>query len=128
MLVSCLAYSSTLKMEATCSSEMLADFNGLYGVMSQKTDLYVTNAVRTSDLTKLHKTTCRVYMTVNLKWESPKQTQNLVRLLVLFILLYSSSHCAKSRTILKLCRLCSFPDNILVLKVGSLCVPYIMIW
>jgi hypothetical protein len=26
MLVSCLAYSSTLKMEATCSSETLADF------------------------------------------------------------------------------------------------------
>jgi hypothetical protein len=25
MLVSCLAYSSTLKMEATCSSEMSAD-------------------------------------------------------------------------------------------------------
>jgi hypothetical protein len=26
MLVSCLAYSSTLKMEATCSSEMSVDF------------------------------------------------------------------------------------------------------
>jgi hypothetical protein len=53
---------------------MPVDFNGLYGVTSQKTDLFVTNAVRTSDPTKLHKTTCRVYMTINLKWESPKQT------------------------------------------------------
>jgi hypothetical protein len=60
ILVSCLAYSSTLKTEATCSSEKPVDFNGLYGVMSQKTDLILTNAVKTSDPTKLHTTTCRV--------------------------------------------------------------------
>jgi hypothetical protein len=36
MLVSCLAYFSTLKMEATFSSEI--SVYGLYGVFSQKTE------------------------------------------------------------------------------------------
>jgi hypothetical protein len=35
-LVSCLAYSSALKMEATCSSATQLTFNGLHGVISQK--------------------------------------------------------------------------------------------
>jgi hypothetical protein len=33
MLVSCLAYYSTLKIEATCYSETSVDFNGLHGVI-----------------------------------------------------------------------------------------------
>jgi hypothetical protein len=33
-LVSCMAYSSTLKMEATCSSKMSVDSNGLHGVIT----------------------------------------------------------------------------------------------
>jgi hypothetical protein len=34
------AYSSTLKMEVTCSSEMLVTFNGLDGIISQKIGLF----------------------------------------------------------------------------------------
>jgi hypothetical protein len=41
MLVSCLAYSPTLKMEATCSSETSLNFNKLYGIISQKTELFI---------------------------------------------------------------------------------------
>jgi hypothetical protein len=39
MLVSCHAYSSTLKMEATCSSETSVDFHDLQGVISQGIEL-----------------------------------------------------------------------------------------
>jgi hypothetical protein len=45
----CLAYSSTLKMEATCFSEIRFTFNGLHGVISQKIELFITTAVRASD-------------------------------------------------------------------------------
>jgi hypothetical protein len=37
-LIPCLAYSSTLKKEALCSSELT--FTGLHGVISQKTELF----------------------------------------------------------------------------------------
>jgi hypothetical protein len=40
-LASCLAYSSTLNMEAACSSETSADFNGLLGVISQKREIFL---------------------------------------------------------------------------------------
>jgi hypothetical protein len=50
ILVSCLAYSLTLKMEVTCSSETLVDF-GLHGIISWKIGLLITTAVRTSNLT-----------------------------------------------------------------------------
>jgi hypothetical protein len=39
MLVSCLAYSSTLKMEATCSSDM-SPFNGLHGYIPDDRTLH----------------------------------------------------------------------------------------
>jgi hypothetical protein len=39
-LFSCLAYSSTLKMETTCSSETSVIFNGLRSVISEKTELF----------------------------------------------------------------------------------------
>jgi hypothetical protein len=38
-------------MEAICSSETLVGFNGLQGVISQKIVLFITTAVRTSNLT-----------------------------------------------------------------------------
>jgi hypothetical protein len=38
----CAAYSSTLKMEATCSSELLVYFNGQHGLISQKRELFIT--------------------------------------------------------------------------------------
>jgi hypothetical protein len=38
MLVSCLAYCSTLKMEATCSSKMSVACNGLHGVRTLRYD------------------------------------------------------------------------------------------
>jgi hypothetical protein len=44
---SCLAYSSTMKMEPICSSESSVDFNGLHGVISQKIELFITTALRT---------------------------------------------------------------------------------
>jgi hypothetical protein len=40
ILVSCLSYSSILKMEVTCSSETWVDYSGLHGVMSQRTRLF----------------------------------------------------------------------------------------
>jgi hypothetical protein len=52
-LVSCLDYSATLNMEATCSSETSVDFHGLHGVISQKMELFITTAMKTSDPTTL---------------------------------------------------------------------------
>jgi hypothetical protein len=49
----CSAYFSNLKMEAICSSEASLTFNGLCGVISQKIVLFITTAVRTSNITKL---------------------------------------------------------------------------
>jgi hypothetical protein len=46
--VSCLAYSLTLKMEMTCSSKTLVDFQWTTHVISLKTELYIT-AVRIWD-------------------------------------------------------------------------------
>jgi hypothetical protein len=45
MIISCLAYSSTLKLE-TCSSEMSIDFQGLHGVISQKMELWEPQILR----------------------------------------------------------------------------------
>jgi hypothetical protein len=50
MLVSCLAYSSTLKMDVTSSSETSA-FNGLHGVISQKIELCRKAALHTIKVT-----------------------------------------------------------------------------
>jgi hypothetical protein len=47
MLVSYLAYSSTLKMEATYSFETSVDINILQGVISEKIELFTTTDVRT---------------------------------------------------------------------------------
>jgi hypothetical protein len=51
MLVSCLAYSSTLKMEVTFSSETSVDFQRLLGIISQEIELFITTAVRTTNPT-----------------------------------------------------------------------------
>jgi hypothetical protein len=40
VLVSCLVYSSTLKMEAICSSETV-EIHGTHGIISQNTELSV---------------------------------------------------------------------------------------
>jgi hypothetical protein len=45
-LVSCVAYSSTLKMEATRSPKRPLTFNGLHGVISQKGKLFITTAAK----------------------------------------------------------------------------------
>jgi hypothetical protein len=37
-------------MEATYSPKRLLNFSGLYGVVSQKIELFITSAVRTSNL------------------------------------------------------------------------------
>jgi hypothetical protein len=55
-LVPCLAYSSTLKMVATYSAATLATFNGLNSIISQKTDLLMTTAVRTLNFTWFNNT------------------------------------------------------------------------
>jgi hypothetical protein len=47
-LVSCSAYSSTMKMGAVYSFKRWLIFKGLYGVISQKIELFITTAVRTS--------------------------------------------------------------------------------
>jgi hypothetical protein len=48
-LVSCWAYSSTLKMEAICSSKCWLPFNGLHGVIPQKVELFIITAVSASN-------------------------------------------------------------------------------
>jgi hypothetical protein len=49
-LVSCLAYSYTLKMEVTCSSEMSVDLQRTTECwISQKIGVFITTAVRTSN-------------------------------------------------------------------------------
>jgi hypothetical protein len=50
-LVSCSTYASTLKIEVICSSETSSIFNVLYGVISQRTGLFITTAERTSNPT-----------------------------------------------------------------------------
>jgi hypothetical protein len=39
-MVSCTAHSSTVKMEVKYSSETSVDFSGLYGVVSQRMELF----------------------------------------------------------------------------------------
>jgi hypothetical protein len=46
-----LVYFSTLQIEAIHSSEMWLTFNGLRGFISQKTEFFITTAVRISDST-----------------------------------------------------------------------------
>jgi hypothetical protein len=53
MLVSCSAYSMTMKMEAACSTETSPNFQQLHGVISQKIEFFITTAVSTSNLTNL---------------------------------------------------------------------------
>jgi hypothetical protein len=48
-LFSYLAYSSTLEMVATFSQEYLLTSNGLYGIVTQKIELFITTAVRASN-------------------------------------------------------------------------------
>jgi hypothetical protein len=43
--IACLAYSSTLKMEATYSSETALAFNGLHSVISQKIEVFEVTVV-----------------------------------------------------------------------------------
>jgi hypothetical protein len=50
-LLSFLAYSSTLKMEATCSSETWINFQRTTRFISQKIELFIPPAVRTSNPT-----------------------------------------------------------------------------
>jgi hypothetical protein len=45
ILISYLAYSSTVKMEATWSPKRRLTFDGLHSVISQKTELFITTAV-----------------------------------------------------------------------------------
>jgi hypothetical protein len=45
-LVSCLAYSSALKREATCSLKLLLLFNRLHGIIAQKIELFKSQAER----------------------------------------------------------------------------------
>jgi hypothetical protein len=45
---SCLAHSSSLQMKATCSCEKSVDYQRLHDAISQKIELFITTAVRTS--------------------------------------------------------------------------------
>jgi hypothetical protein len=51
ILVSCLAYSSALMIEATYSSKRQLTFTGLQSLLSQKIELFITNIVRNSNPT-----------------------------------------------------------------------------
>jgi hypothetical protein len=47
LLVSCLNYTSSLKMEVIYSSKLPLTLNGLHRVISQKAEVFITTAVRT---------------------------------------------------------------------------------
>jgi hypothetical protein len=70
MLVSCLAYSSTPKMEAICSSKRRLTLNGLHGVVSHMIGLFVTIGVRTSNPTSLLNYFI-IYWSGSVKWGLP---------------------------------------------------------
>jgi hypothetical protein len=53
LLVSCSAYSWTLKMKATFPLKRRLTFKGLHGVISQEIELFITTAVRTSNPTTM---------------------------------------------------------------------------
>jgi hypothetical protein len=55
MVVSSLAYSFTLKMEVTCSSETSVDFNGLLFHQKEKTYLIITLSKDTGEKTSQYK-------------------------------------------------------------------------
>jgi hypothetical protein len=78
-LVSCSANSSTLMMEAICSSETSVDFqNGLHVVISRKIVIFVINVVRTLNPTS------KMYLTWYSLLEAFRKTQ------FLHFLVYSS--------------------------------------
>lgn len=49
MLISCLDYSSTLRWRRHVPSKHQLIFKRIHGIISQKIDLFITAAVRTSD-------------------------------------------------------------------------------
>jgi hypothetical protein len=51
-LVSCSASSSTLKMAATCSPKRRLTFNGLHRIVAQKSEHFITTAVKISNATQ----------------------------------------------------------------------------
>jgi hypothetical protein len=76
LLVYCLAYSSTVKMEAIPHLKRRLTFNGLHGMLSQKIELFIIKAVRTSDSTRKGYTTL---WAVPSKWGCHKETRFNVR-------------------------------------------------
>jgi hypothetical protein len=50
--VSCLVYSSTLKMEAICSHETLVDFQRLHDIVSQKILLFMLSNAFSYDVVR----------------------------------------------------------------------------
>jgi hypothetical protein len=53
------AYSSTLKMDATYSSESSVDYPEMHGVIAQQTEFLINVAVRTSYFTNTNVACCR---------------------------------------------------------------------
>jgi hypothetical protein len=68
MLVSCLAYYSTMKMYATCSSKTSVDFTRLYGIVFQKTELFIDITVRPSYISTFHHLLTQLYLQVLEQW------------------------------------------------------------
>jgi hypothetical protein len=48
-----IAYSLTIKMEVTCSSETLADIHGEHSITCQKKDLFITTTVTDKNPTEI---------------------------------------------------------------------------
>jgi uncharacterized membrane protein len=61
MLVSCLAYSSTVKTEAISASKCRLTFTRLHGVISQKTDIFIVTAVKTSNPKQVIQFSCHYF-------------------------------------------------------------------
>jgi hypothetical protein len=68
MLVSCLAQSSTVEMEATFSSEMSFDFNGLHSVTLQKRELFSWKSLLLETNYEEKDETITFYSLRTLKW------------------------------------------------------------
>jgi hypothetical protein len=67
MLVCRFVYSLTLEMEETCFPETAVTFNGLHGVIFQKTKLATTTAVRTSNPTYIFFIVRYITLVINLR-------------------------------------------------------------
>jgi hypothetical protein len=78
MIVSSLAYLSTLKIEATCLSETSLDFEGLHGVISQDIEIskYIFPTIWELTLNHRHKFHLRLLLLIEIRIKTNTARKN----------------------------------------------------